>query len=414
MAELSSDQWEAVQKMKNGCILCGDVGSGKSRTALAYYIFRECKGAVPLIVDGVKMDRYRKMSSPRDLYIITTAKKRDSKEWLEECGGFALNQDMRNNPFRVNVVVDSWNNIQKYKDVCGEFFILDEQRVIGSGTWVKTFLNISRKNHWILLTATPGDTWSDYIPVFVANRFYRNKTEFQTKHCVFSRFAKYPKIDRYVGLKELERNRDAILVKLRDRRHTVRHNYDIWVDYDRELYKTVMRDRWDPYDQCPIEETGKLGYLLRKVVNDHPSRICRVDDLSSQHPRMVIFYNYNYELGTLIGFCEHTKIEYAQWNGQKHEELPTGENWVYLVQYSAGCEGWNCITTDTIIFYSQNYSYRMLEQASGRIDRMNSPYKDLYYYHFRSRSSIDLAIWKCLQEKRNFNENSFLKQKGMK
>ena len=35
---LDGYQIDAVNRMKNGCILCGGVGSGKSRTSLAYYI----------------------------------------------------------------------------------------------------------------------------------------------------------------------------------------------------------------------------------------------------------------------------------------------------------------------------------------------------------------------------------------
>lgn len=406
MAELTIDQMNAIDRMHNGCILCGDVGSGKSRTALGYYVFKVCQGSVPLMVDEEMTRCYAPMEKPMDLYIITTAKKRDSQEWEAECYDYNLYDD---GVFPVDFFVDSWNNIKKYKDVHGAFFIFDEQRVVGSGVWVKTFLNIARKNQWVLLSATPGDVWSDYIPVFVANRFYKNKTEFCQKHCVYRRYAKYPKIDRYVGLRELERNRDSILVPLKDRRHTVRHHIDIWVEYDKELYKTVWKDRWDPYEDDPIQETGKLCYLLRRVTNSHPERIAQVEEIMKTHTKVIIFYNHMYELEILIEHMIQNGISYAQWNGKKHEDLPMGDHWAYLVQYRAGCEGWNCIQTDCIIFYSQEYSYRVTEQARGRIDRVNTPYMDLYYYYIRSRSKIDMAIYKALKEKREFNERRFLK-----
>ena len=133
-----------------------------------------------------------------------------------------------------------------------------------------------------------------------------------------------------------------------------------------------------------------------------------MSELFDKHDRAIIFYNYDYELMILRSLAEMKNIKYAEWNGKKHEELPTGEKWLYFVQYTAGAEGWNCITTDTIIFYSQNYSYKMTEQAEGRIDRMNTPYKDLYYYHVRSNAPIDIAILRALKEKRNFNERAFL------
>lgn len=410
MVSLFDYQKEAIKNLYSGKILCGGVGSGKSITALAFYLFKVCNGSVKINGEGC----YKKMISPRDLYIITTAKKRDSLEWEKECSRFTLNKDPSISHSGVKVSIDSWNNIKKYKDVSGAFFIFDEQRVIGSGAWVKTFLNIARKNQWILLSATPGDVWSDYIPVFVANGFYKNKTEFNNMHCVYSRFSKYPKIERYVGTKLLEKNRDKILVSMKDNRETTRHIIHVRVPFDKSLYRTVYRDHWNPYDEEPIEEGGKWAYLIRRVVNSDPSRIVEVDKIFRERKRCIVFYNFTYELEMLIDYCNKNDILFKQWNGKKHEDLPEGDEWLYLVQYLAGSEGWNCITSDTVIFYSQNYSYRTTEQASGRIDRINTPYKDLYYYHIHSSSSIDLAIHASLEAKQKFNENALIKKHGWK
>lgn len=404
--ELAEYQLKAISELKNGSILCGGVGSGKSRTGLGYYTFEVCKGSVKVNGSGC----IKEMEEPRDLYIITTAKKRDMKEWQQECSAYMLLEDRENSLFGVKVTIDSWNNIKKYKDVYGAFFLFDEQRVVGSGAWVKAFLNIARKNQWILLSATPGDQWSDYIPVFVANGFFRNKSDFTSQHCVFSPYTKFPKIERYVGEKRLELLRDKILVQMEDQRTTVRHNEYVVVEYDRSLYRIIMKDRWDPYDNSPIEETGKLLYLIRKVCFSDKSRIDALDKIVKDKKCCIVFYNFTYELDMLREYAENNHIKYKEWNGQKHQELPKGEMWLYFVQYAAGSEGWNCITTDTIIMFSQTYSYRMLEQASGRIDRMNTPFKDLYYYHFRSNAPIDIAIWRKLKDKKNFNERSFIRR----
>ena len=413
--ELYDHQIEALKKMKNGCILAGDTGSGKSRCAIAYYYILVCGGGIKIIKsDGTSIGSFKKFTSPRNLYIITTAKKRDSHEWEEELQPFLLmegiNEDIcvdRN----VNVTIDSWNNIKKYKDVYKAFFIFDEQRVVGRGSWVKTFLNITRKNKWILLSATPGDTWSDYIPVFVANGFYRNRTEFVREHCVFSRFTKYPKIEKYIDEGILMKHRRDILVKMDFERQTVRHEIPVNCEYDRALYKRVWRDRWDPYDEEPIAETGKLFYLLRKVVNSDESRLDKLLDIFSTHKRLIIFYNFTYEVEAIRKVFRDRGISVGEWNGQVHTSVPTGEKWIYCVQYSAGCEGWNCIATDTIVFYSQNYSYRMTHQAEGRIDRVNTKFKDLYYYKLKSRAPIDLAISRALSNKRNFNEAGFMRRR---
>ncbi len=394
--------------MKNGCILCGGVGSGKSRTALAYY-FSEQGGA---LLDFVSGDHYVPMQNPKDLYIITTAKKRDSLDWEGEMVPFLLSpKHPEDTPYRNKVIVDSWNNIKKYKDVHGAFFIFDEQRLVGRGAWVKSFLNIARKNKWVLLSATPGDTWSDYIPVFIANGFYRNRTEFTREHIVYNPRTNFPKIDRYLGVGRLIRLRNDILVNIDFKRETIAHHEDVHVTYDMPGYKEVVRTRWNPYTNEPIVNAAELCYTLRKVVNSDDSRQLAVLELFEKHPRVIIFYNFDYELEILRGLGYGQNVEVAEWNGHKHQPLPDCKSWIYLVQYTAGCEGWNAITTDTIIFFSMNYSYKVMVQAAGRTDRFNTPYTHLYYYHLKSRSSIDLGITAALKLKRNFNENRFVKVK---
>ncbi|MDR2774886.1 MAG: hypothetical protein LBC19_09120 [Tannerella sp.] len=392
--------------MKNGCILCGGVGSGKSLTALAYYYLQN-GGELSSLTGGnyVPMDDV----NIKDLYIITTARKRDTLEWEGELLPFLLSPHPEVNFYRNKAVVDSWNNIGKYAEVTDAFFIFDEQRVIGSGAWVKFFLRISKRNNWILLSATPGDTWQDYIPVFIANGFYRNKTEFIRMHIVYARFSKFPKVDRYVDTERLAWLRNRILVNMDFKRQTTAHHKEIYVKYDTAMYKDVIRTRWDPYKNEPVANAGGLCYILRKVVNTDESRQSAVLEIFRKHPRVIIFYNFDYELELLKKLDYGEAAEVAEWNGHKHQPMPDCESWVYMVQYSAGCEGWNCVKTDAVIFYSQNYSYKVMTQAAGRIDRLNTPYTDLYYYHLKSRSGIDLAIGRALKNKENFNENKFVK-----
>lgn len=404
--ELYDYQLSAVEKMKNGCILCGGVGSGKSRTALAYYYLQNDGVAESLL----GMEDYIPMGDPpKDLYIITTARKRDTMEWEGELAPFLLSIHKDVNLYSNQVVVDSWNNIKKYADVKDAFFIFDEQRVIGSGTWVKVFLKIAKSNRWILLSATPGDTWQDYIPVFVANGFYKNRTEFIREHVIYSRFTKYPKIDRYINTGKLIRLRNDILVNMDFKRQTVSHHEDVYVGYDISRYKDTGRTRWDPFKNEPIVNAAGLCYVWRKLVNMDESRQVALLGITEKHPRAIIFYNFDYELELLKNLHYGDGVEIAEWNGHKHQATPDGDKWIYLVQYNAGAEGWNCIKTDTIIFYSQNYSYKIMQQSAGRIDRLNTPYKDLYYYHLKSRSGIDLAISRALRDKKDFNEAKYVK-----
>lgn len=376
--KLETHQLEALKKLKNGSILWGGVGTGKTRVAVAYYLEHE---------------------QPKNIFVITTAKKRDSLDWTHEFSNVAVGYE--DATLAGVLTVDSWNNLEKYVGMQGCFFIFDEQRLVGSGAWVKAFLKIAKNNDWILLSATPGDNWLDYIPVFVANGFYKNRTEFIREHVVWSPFTKFPKVQRYLGVNKLQRHRASILVHMPYRSGTVRHAKNIIVEHDEEMLDAVIKTRWHPYHNRPIRDITELFMVMRRVVNTHISRLEAVTERLSHHDRLIVFYNFDYELELLRGLGE--LVEVAEYNGHKHEALPDGDKWVYLVQYAAGSESWNCTETDSMLFYSLTYSYKHWEQAHGRIDRMNTAYTDLYYYVLRSKTLIDTAIFRSLKAKKNFN-----------
>jgi hypothetical protein len=403
--ELAKHQLKAIEEMKNGCILNGDVGTGKSRTAIAYYLLKACGGGIR--INGI--GDFEPMQKPRDLYIITTAKKRDKLEWEEEAAPFGISTKFELGHTGTQLYVDSWNNIEKYKDVTNAFFIFDEQRLVGSGSWVKAFLRIAKANDWILLSATPGDTWMDYLPVFMANGFFKTKKEFIDQHVVYRPWSKYPKIDRYVDTGILMRYKRQITVYMPYPRHTTRHIKYVPVRHDEDLFKRVWKDRWHVYEDRPLRDVGELFIVARKLVNSHTSRLKAISELLDDHNRLIVFYNFNYELEDLRTLAKLHGIKSAEWNGHKHEEVPNTKKWIYLVQYTAGAEGWNCITTDAMAFFSLNYSYKINHQAKGRIDRLNTKYVDLYYYILRSNSLIDKAILKSIAEKKSFNEKDLVR-----
>nr|DAH33472.1 MAG TPA: Chromatin remodeling complex ATPase [Caudoviricetes sp.] len=393
-------QLDAIRKMHNGCILCGGVGSGKSRTSLAYYYSR---------MGGDLYDTSKKfsmMTHPKDLYIITTARKRDTAEWSVDMAPFLLSPHPEANAYNNQVIVDSWNNIEKYVNVKDAFFIFDEQRVVGYGKWAKTFIKIARDNEWILLSATPGDKWEDYMAVFIANGFYRNKSEFEYYHIVYNPRTTFPQVLQYINVDLLIQHRDELLVDMDFKRKTTSHHEEIAVKYDGDLISQVIKTRQNLEGE-PIENAAQFCSVLRQITFSDESRVVALLELIEKHPTAIIFYNYDFELDILKSIDYGDDVEIAEWNGHKHEPVPTSSKWVYLVNYAAGAEGWNCITTDTIIFYSQNYSWRIMNQAQGRIDRLNTPYMNLWYYHLVSRSPIDKAITRALKAKGKFNEGRF-------
>lgn len=402
MITLHDHQEMALQKLSNGKVLWGGVGSGKSITAVFYYIRNE---------------------TPKDVYVITTARKRDSRDWEMEFLKAGVGAE-RGPAGHGHLIVDSWHNIGRYRNVEGAFFIFDEQRLVGSGEWSKVFLTLAKRNNWILLSATPGDTWLDYIPLFVANGYYKNRTAFKREHVVYNTFTKFPKVDRYVGVGRLVRLRDELLVEMPFVRHTTRHDIDVPVDYDNQEFEKVLEKRWHVYENRPLRDVAELFSVMRKVVNSAPSRTQAVRNLFSQHSRLIVFYNFDYELNRLREFLSPSKIqnngegsekftgfELAEWNGHNHDPVPTSEKWVYLVQYVAGAEAWNCVTTNAICFFSQPYSYKIWEQAHGRIDRLNTIYRDLFYYRLLSNSVIDKIIARALDQKQSFNERRYAKEK---
>lgn len=393
-------QKEAVENLNNGSILIGRVGSGKSLTALYYYFSKVCKGKVNPLVP---------MEQPMDLYIITTARKRDTLEWEKECNPFMLSKKKDLSINNVVLTIDSWNNISKYSDVKNAFFIFDEQRVVGAGAWVKSFLSIAKKNQWVLLSATPGDSWMDYVPVFIANGFFKNRTEFIRSHVIFNRFVSYPQVERYIDTYKLLEYKQKILVPMNYTRNRKLTKKNIYLDYNKDEYEKVFKLRWNIYKNEPIKNASEFCLVLRKIVNGDASRVTALNKIFKDNKKLILFYNFNYELDILRQFAEDHSIPFGEWNGHKHQQIPSTDTWLYLVQYTSGAEGWNCIETDSILFYSQNYSYKIMEQAAGRIDRLNSPFKELKYYYFMTNSTIDLAIKKSLDNKKDFNYLSFAK-----
>lgn len=395
--KLYPHQEKAVARLHNGSVLVGGVGSGKSLTALYYWHCNVCGG---------RFNPYRARKEKMKLYIITTARKRDSRDWEAEMIPFHVKEK--------DYVVDSWNNIKKYVGVEDAFFIFDEQRIVSVGSWAKAFIKISRHNKWILLSATPGDTWSDYLALFIANRFVRNKTEFNSKYCVFSRFSKYPKIERYIGEEELSRFRSKILVVMKDTREQKQHHKNIFFDYDRDLYYYVVRNRRNPFNKNPetgedepCMDMGEVCRVLRKIVGLSDDKYEQLEWILEKHGKLVVFYNHDFELYRLYDWCKEHNVEYGEWNGHHHTGIPDTRRWLYLCQYTAACEAWNCTSTDCTVLLSPSYSYKQMKQSYGRIDRMNSPFKDLYYYHLLSNSTIDKAICDSLSRKKNFNEKDF-------
>lgn len=386
-------QKKAVSELKTGSILWGGVGSGKSLTALAYFYEKECGGSIE--------PEFKPMRFPKILYIITTPRKRDEFDWDNEIMSFGLVKN-------THYFVDSWNNIGKYKQVKNAFFIFDEQKVVGYGSWVKSFIKIAKSNNWILLSATPGDTWMDYLPVFIANGFFKNKTVFTRQHVVYNTYTNYPKIDRYVGVGQLQKLKSKILVKMDYHKKTQSHLIHIPCEYNEFNMKRIFVDRWNPFKNQPVQGASEACYAMRKVANSHPSRFDAVIKLLEKHKKLIIFYNFDYELDILRRLNDVLDIPVAEYNGHLHEPIPQAESWIYLAQYLSAGEAWNCTETNAIVLYSRNYSYKQTIQAMGRIDRQNTPFQDLYYYFLTSESPIDGGIEKAYSEKKNFNEAKFL------
>jgi hypothetical protein len=394
--ELKPHQLEALEKMRNGCVLNGGVGTGKTFTALSYYVLRVCGGS---------LNRSWPMRDPKKLIVITTAKKRDELDWESEAIHLGLSVDPSLSYSGRELIVDSWNNMKKYADEEGAFFIFDEQKLVGKGVWVKTFLKIAQANEWILLSATPADNWIDYLPLFLAHGFFRNRTHFMEEHVKWKMInGRYPQIQGYYGVSHLRKLRDQILVDMPYDRHTVRHLVAIEVDHDRPTFEKVWRKRWNVYEEQPLLDSGEMHRVGRRVVNSDMSRLHKIEELGEKHPRMIIFYNFNYELEMLRTLHTSMDIKVAEWNGHQHDPVPEDDRWLYLVQYQAGAEGWNCTTTDCIVFYSLTYSHKIFEQSQGRIDRLDTPFVDLWYYILMSQAKIDKLIWRSLSTKKNFHE----------
>jgi len=396
MIELREHQKDALREMHNGCVLYGGTGSGKGYTALHYYIENE---------------------SPKKLFVITTARKRNDRDWEEEAESLKIFTMGRYSSKHGEIVVDSWNNIEKYKDVEGAFFIFDEQRAVGRGTWAKMFVKIAKQNNWILLSATPGDTWMDYVPLFVANGMFKDRTDFQRKHVIFKPYMKFPVVDRYINETKLQLLRNHILVEMPYDRLTTRHENWIEVGHNQEFMDLAWGRRWNALEDKPIRDPAELFRTMRQISNMHPSRLEYVLTALKKHRRLIVWYNFDYELELLRRLPASTTlgeiVPILEYNGYKKDRLPDEGPMIYLVQYVAGAEAWNCTTVNAMVFYSLTYSWRNFHQAQGRIDRMDNTHMDLYYYMLVSNTKIDSKIQEALERKEDFNEREFVDEEGL-
>lgn len=396
MPDLYPEQKKVIEELAPGKVLFGIVGTGKTRTALGYYA---------------------KYQSPKRLIVITTAKKRDDLDWIWEATLFRIAEEERLS-LHGKITVDSWQNIAKYEGIKDAFFIFDEQKTVGRGKWSASFLKIAKNNEWILLTGTPGDNWLDYATLFIANGWYKNISEFRDKHVVYSYWGKFPKVERYLSEHRLNVLRNEILVEMPYVKHTKPFLNWLEVEYDQELFKMVYERRWNPYENKPIRDISEMFRLMRKVVNSDPARVAMVRQIQQSHKKLIVFYNFDFELEALrsaFGMyeeLENPNFQLAEWNGHKKEPIPRSDEWIYLVQYVAGAEGWNCIETDAMCFYSLTYSYKNFVQAMGRIDRLNTKFIDLFYYMLVSNSVIDRGIQRSLKSKEAFNERKFAREDG--
>lgn len=397
--ELMDHQEEVIGQIASGKILLGGTGWGKSATILGWITKTYGKN----YYDNQLQQKVRS----KDIFVITTAKKRDSGDWEHEAAKFGIGCDPSGEDSLYGILtVDSWNNLHKYTDVEDAVFIFDEQRLVGYGAWTKSFLKIAKKNDWVLLTATPGDNWLDYAPVFIANGFFKNITDFKRQHVLYEPYLRFPKVKGYLNERKLEILRNDMVVEMKYETHTQRYLNYIPVSYDEQLAKRVYKDRWHVYEDRPLVDANEMWRVLRRVVNSDPSRLDHIRWLMTIHPRLIVFYNFDYELEILREL--NAEVATYEWNGHKHEVIPDDGEWVYLVQYVAGAEGWNCTSTDAMVLYSLTYSYKNFEQVQGRIDRLNTSFTSLYYYVFVSYSIVDRAIRGSLAEKRNFNERKFM------
>lgn len=374
---LMPHQEKAVRKLHSGSILLGGVGTGKTITSLEFV---------------------KRNYKDKKIYVITTPAKRDEQDWESEAKLLGMELER----------VDSWNNIQKYLKVNDAFFIFDEHKLSGYGAWSLSFIKIARMNDWILLSATPGDVWSDYIPVFLANNFYRNKTDFVHQHIVYDAYVNFPKIKYYVNEHKLFKLRQLILVYMAPEQHYVqRKEIMIHCDYNRDDYRRVMKERWNIYKEEPIKNASEYCRVLRRIAVSDPSRVRALRHLLNDNDKAIIFYQYNYEKDIILDLCKEMGLNTYQRNKLVHDPVPKGDKWVYVVNYY-NAEAWNCIETNNIIFFSINYSYKTMEQARGRIDRINTPYRQLNYYTLKSSSHIEEAMYMAVLKKQKFNEESFI------
>lgn len=398
MITLRSYQQDAVEALLNGKhIVVASCGVGKGFISLEW-------------ARGTKKS---------NVLVITQASKVKSNDFVEEAK--LLDEKWYNSQSSFTVV--SWNSLAKWlKEHQSENFadyaiIADEiQRIKNYSTGMgKSFLKIaSHTKCWAGFTATPGESWIQMMPYFVACGFVKHKTDFTNKFCVTQSFKGYIEIIGYNHEEVLNKWWSGITYfpdtkemekQLPSETHKVVH-FKAPTGYAKVL-KTKTRLDTDEF----IDTSMAMCHYLRQLCCSKEKVEWLKEFVESLDTSCVVFYTYIEEGEKIKEALKGVKI--WEINGKKHD-IPTadtiGKHDVVLAQWESGSASLNLQFMNYWVSFSPCYSLTTSCQSRGRIKRIGQT-KPMFYYYLKTDHTIENDIYKALKEKRDFSETVWYENK---
>lgn len=298
----------------------------------------------------------------------------------------------------------------KLGDYKGRFIIFDEIHFVKNPTSERgktAQLLIKNSKGFLGLSATPlSNGWEDSMNYFIMFGMAKNKTSFIREYA--SGLDHYYKPYGWKG-DLLSPMWEAISI-FRDKHDmTDLPKLTLQDVYFKKStrYSKILKDRICEdivYDTVPKLYAGLRQYANLKHKGEYLNEL-----LEGTSENVVVFYNFNTELDEIMKAIPKGKKVFIA-NGKGYS-IPQKGKWgnvknsVSVVQYQSGGTGIEMQYAYTVVFFSPTYSYQDYEQSMGRVYRTGQE-ENVTAYLFKTRGTVETAIWKSLEKKKDFNPTS--------
>jgi SNF2 family DNA or RNA helicase len=395
-----------LRELPQSCIMAADLGTGKTVMSLAHWQRQQTCRPLLVVAPASKIRTGDWQAEAKrylgDAWLLTTItyisyeslrlmdKETKRPRWWKFCGA-------RNGGIIYDVIADECHALKNPQS-----------------KQAKAVYEIKQSGGlFIGLSGTPmPNGWIDFAGYSKLFGFVRNITEFKQRYCIYQDFKGYPELVKYVNVEQLEAQFKRVAYRLsREQAAELPSRQMLAINTHMgaktsKLYHTCKLTRVHPNTKELLDNAPRLLSVLRQstTASRLDQLVSIVDDTSDN---IVVFYNYISERKKILEALSKSGKTILRYDGEQHDTLPAADakisNTVLVAHYKSASTGLNLQWANVTIYFSPTYSYQEFEQSIGRTHR-NGQTKKCLYYLFNVQHTVDRTIWRCLREKKDFNE----------